>query len=328
VALSTDKACNPVNLYGATKLCSDKLFVAGNAYVGNGQDTRFSVVRYGNVMGSRGSVIPFFRSIAKNGELTITDERMTRFMITLEQAVELVLKALSSAMGGEVYVRKTSSMKVVDIARTISPQAKLRFVGVRPGEKLHEQMITKEDARNAIEFDDYYIILTQIEFADGRYHCYRNAPRCPEGFVYSSETNQSWMTQETLAKWIDMEYGKVEDYSSHTPCERPQDVDDILAPIEIEIQTSLKDDACAAQSLCSALESIKNKDFDEALSILSQNGEKFGHIPVGELLIAVTHQRKGDTLLAQQSVFNVLSKNPENGLARKLMYSLGDTNKL
>ena len=161
VALSTDKASQPINLYGATKLCSDKLFIAGNSYSGLKQ-TRFAIVRYGNVMGSRGSVIPFFIEQAKIGELTITDERMTRFMITLEQGVNLVWDAFSDMEGGEIYVKKIPSMKITDIAKAVSDTAKQKIIGIRPGEKVHEQMIGTEDASYTYEYSEYYKILPQI----------------------------------------------------------------------------------------------------------------------------------------------------------------------
>ncbi len=161
VALSTDKACNPINLYGATKLASDKVFVAGNSYSGQ-HDTRFAVVRYGNVMGSRGSVIPFFRSVMNTGVLPVTDDRMTRFMITLEQGVELVWKAFEDMVGGEIYVKKIPSMKVADLAKAVAPKAEIRIVGIRPGEKLHEQMISEEDAMFTYKYDGYYKILPAI----------------------------------------------------------------------------------------------------------------------------------------------------------------------
>ena len=207
VALSTDKACNPINLYGAAKLSSDKLFVAGNSYVG-GHATRFAVVRYGNVMGSRGSVIPLFRKLAPTGVLPITDERMTRFMITLEQGVNLVWKAFEDMVGGEIYVQKIPSMKVVDIARTIAPQAHLKIVGIRPGEKLHEIMISAEDARSTYEYMTYYKILPQIHewsrdplrIGDGK--------ACLEGFAYSSDSNQAWMQPDELRGWMRTEYGE------------------------------------------------------------------------------------------------------------------------
>jgi UDP-N-acetylglucosamine 4,6-dehydratase (inverting) len=205
VALSTDKACNPINLYGATKLCSDKLFVAGNSYAGS-HDTRFAVVRYGNVMGSRGSVIPFFHSIANAGEFPITDERMTRFMITLEQGVELVWLALENCVGGEIYVKKIPSMKVVDIAKAINPKAKIKIVGIRPGEKLHEQMISIEDARYSYEYESYFKILPQIhEWSIDPIRIGDGKP-CLEGFCYSSGNNDSWMTPEQLQEWIKKEY--------------------------------------------------------------------------------------------------------------------------
>ncbi|MCV0437852.1 MAG: UDP-N-acetylglucosamine 4,6-dehydratase (inverting) [Hydrogenophaga sp.] len=201
VALSTDKASSPANLYGATKLASDKLFVAGNSYAG-GDDTRFAVVRYGNVMGSRGSVIPYFLSIAKNGVLPITDERMTRFMITLEQGVELVWHAFSDMVGGEIYVKKIPSMKVVDIARATAPQARLEVVGIRPGEKLHEQMIGPEDAPHTYEYPEHYKILPAI-------HNWSEDPgRISEGvkvdadFTYRSDNNREWMDVKALQAWI------------------------------------------------------------------------------------------------------------------------------
>lgn len=205
IALSTDKACNPINLYGATKLCSDKLFVAGNAYTG-AQETAFCVVRYGNVMGSRGSVIPYFCSIAQKGELPITDERMTRFMITLEQGVDLVMRALKEGIGGEIFVPKIPSMKVIDIAKTIAPKAKLKMVGIRPGEKIHEVMISEEDARTTYEYDAYYKILPPIH---DWHHCAQrigSGKKCLEGFCYSSGNNQQWMKTDELKAWIKNEY--------------------------------------------------------------------------------------------------------------------------
>lgn len=206
VALSTDKACNPINLYGATKLCSDKLFVAGNAYVSR-KNAAFCVVRYGNVMGSRGSVIPYFLTIAKDGELPITDKRMTRFMITLEQGVALVLRALREGMGGEIFVPKISSMKVVDIAKTIAPKAKLKIVGIRPGEKIHEMMISEEDARTTYEYGDYYKILPAIYDWHHSSERIGSGRKCPEGFSYSSGKNTIWMEPAILKRWIRKEYG-------------------------------------------------------------------------------------------------------------------------
>jgi UDP-N-acetylglucosamine 4,6-dehydratase/5-epimerase len=208
VAISTDKACNPINLYGATKLCSDKLFIASNSYSG-AQDTRFSVVRYGNVMGSRGSIIPFFLSLAKNGkEIPVTDEHMTRFMISLEQGVQLVCIALSNCIGGEIYIKKIPSMKVIDIARVVAPNAKIKIVGIRPGEKMHEQMITKEDASYTYEYEEYYKILPAIYNWNIDGARIGNGTLCKDGFCYSSDTNPQWMTTEMFRAWMKSEYGE------------------------------------------------------------------------------------------------------------------------
>ncbi len=201
VALSTDKASSPVNLYGASKLVSDKLFVAGNAYVG-GHDTRFGVVRYGNVMGSRGSVIPFFLSLNGRRRLPITDTRMTRFMVTVEQGVELVCHALADMEGGEIYVQKAPSMKIVDIARAINPRAELEIVGTRPGEKLHEQMVGSEDSRHTFEYDGYYKIMPTINGA-GNGSRIKNGRKIPADFVYASDTNSEWMSVDALRGWIE-----------------------------------------------------------------------------------------------------------------------------
>ena len=201
VALSTDKASSPVNLYGATKLCSDKLFIAGNSYVGY-KDTRFAIVRYGNVMGSRGSVIPLFEEQAKTGRITITDERMTRFMITLEQGVELVWHAFEDMEGGEIYVKKIPSMCIGDIADAVSATAEKDIIGIRPGEKLHEQMIGAEDAHFTYEYKGYYKILPQIfDWSEDKNRIKDGKP-AEEGFIYSSENNMEWMTIETLREWI------------------------------------------------------------------------------------------------------------------------------
>lgn len=201
VALSTDKASSPANLYGATKLASDKLFVAGNAYSGGGE-TKFAVVRYGNVMGSRGSVIPFFQSIAQQGKLPITDPRMTRFMITLEQGVDLVWHAFEDMVGGEIYVKKIPSMNILDIAKTVAPDASHEIVGIRPGEKLHEQMIGPEDALYTYEYPEHYKILPAI-------HRWCEDPKRINGgtkvatdFIYSSDNNTEWMSTEDLRIWI------------------------------------------------------------------------------------------------------------------------------
>lgn len=201
VALSTDKASSPINLYGATKLASDKLFVAGNSYSGDGS-TRFSVVRYGNVMGSRGSVIPFFISQKNSGSLPITDERMTRFMITLNDGVELVWSAFGDMEGGEIYVKKIPSMKVVDIANAIAPNAKLDYVGIRPGEKLHEQMIGQEDAPYTYEYSDCYKILPAIHSWNLDQNRIKTGKLVDPNFYYTSDNNQWWMTKEELNSWV------------------------------------------------------------------------------------------------------------------------------
>jgi UDP-N-acetylglucosamine 4,6-dehydratase (inverting) len=201
VALSTDKASSPINLYGATKLASDKLFVAGNSYSGS-HDTRFSVVRYGNVMGSRGSVIPYFMSIRDKGVLPITDERMTRFMISLEQGVQLVWHAFDDMMGGEVYVKKIPSMRITDVAKAVSPDARLEVVGVRPGEKLHEQMIGAEDAAYTYEYDEHFKILPAIHNWSADPGRIKDGRRVPDGFVYCSDTNPDWMSIPQLQAWL------------------------------------------------------------------------------------------------------------------------------
>jgi len=201
VALSTDKASSPVNLYGATKLASDKLFVAGNSYAG-GHDTRFAVVRYGNVMGSRGSVIPFFLSIREKGVLPITDARMTRFMISLEQGVELVWHAFDDMEGGEVYVKKIPSMKVVDLAAAIAPEAKLEFVGIRPGEKLHEQMISEEDSFYTYEYPEHFKILPAINNWHTSSERIKDGRKVAEGFSYTSDNNTEWMSEQALQAWV------------------------------------------------------------------------------------------------------------------------------
>jgi UDP-N-acetylglucosamine 4,6-dehydratase (inverting) len=201
VALSTDKASSPINLYGATKLASDKLFVAGNSYSGR-HNTRFGVVRYGNVMGSRGSVIPLFVQLRNKGALPITDERMTRFMISLEQGVELVWHAFADMEGGEIYVKKIPSMKVVDLARVVAPEAKLEVVGIRPGEKVHEQMIGEEDSFHTYEYEDYYKILPAINNWSSCSNRIKNGRRVSEGFSYTSDGNSDWMTDQELKDWL------------------------------------------------------------------------------------------------------------------------------
>ena len=203
VALSTDKASSPINLYGATKLASDKLFVAGNSYAG-ANDTRFAVVRYGNVMGSRGSVIPFFLSLKDSASLPITDARMTRFMISLEQGVELVWHAFDDMEGGEIYVKKIPSMTITDIGRVVAPDARQEIVGIRPGEKLHEQMIGVEDAYHTYEYPEYFKILPAIHEWSKDANRIKDGRPVPEGFSYTSDNNADWMSDTDLEKWISL----------------------------------------------------------------------------------------------------------------------------
>ena len=200
VALSTDKASSPINLYGATKLASDKLFVSANAYSANA--TKFSVVRYGNVMGSRGSVIPFFESLKHTGQLPITDESMTRFMITLDEGVALVLTAFNVMCGGEIFVKKIPSMNILDIAKAVSPDAETNIVGLRPGEKLHEQMIGIDDAPFTFEFDDHYRILPQLNDYYKEPNYISVGKPVKKNFSYTSNENTEWMTSSDLAIWI------------------------------------------------------------------------------------------------------------------------------
>jgi len=208
VALSTDKASNPINLYGATKLASDKLFVAANAYAGT-HGTRFAVVRYGNVMGSRGSVIPFFLSLADTGVLPITDSRMTRFMITLEQGVELVWHAFDDMQGGEIYVKKIPSMSILDIANVTVPGAKHKIIGIRPGEKIHEQMIGPEDAPHTYAYNDYYKILPMIHNWSLDPLRIKGGMKVADAFTYSSDSNTDWMSVDDLREWIKNNFGRI-----------------------------------------------------------------------------------------------------------------------
>jgi UDP-N-acetylglucosamine 4,6-dehydratase (inverting) len=203
VALSTDKASSPINLYGATKLASDKLFVASNSSYAGGFKTTFSVVRYGNVIGSRGSIIPFFLSIKNKEELPITDERMTRFMISLKEAVETVWYAFGDMIGGEIYVKKIPSMKILDIAKAIAPDHNYKIIGIRPGEKLHEQLISSDESHSTYEYPSYYKILPSInEWKTDKLRV-KDGQKVTDGFHYSSDNNSKWMTQDDLKLWID-----------------------------------------------------------------------------------------------------------------------------
>ena len=196
IALSTDKAASPINLYGATKLCSDKIFTAARAYAG-ARDIKFSVVRYGNVFGSRGSVIPFFLQERAKGVLPITDERMTRFWITLQQGVDFVLDCISRMKGGEVFVPKIPSMKIIDLAKALAPECKLNFIGIRPGEKIHEVMVGSDDARTTLEFDEYFVIGWNVHRDD------LEGKPCPLNFKYGSDNNDQWLTVEQLRQYVE-----------------------------------------------------------------------------------------------------------------------------
>ena len=202
LALSTDKACNPINLYGATKLCSDKLFIAANAYAGN-KGTRFAVVRYGNVLGSRGSVIPFFKKQAESGVIPITDERMTRFWITLSEAVGFVRSCLNRMTGGELFIPKIPSMKIMDLAAAIAPKAKVKIVGIRPGEKLHELMISADDSRNLFEAPKFFVKLPDFPFWEIEKP--KSTVAIEPGFEYASNTNPQWLTTPDLRKLLKQE---------------------------------------------------------------------------------------------------------------------------
>ncbi|MCM8782386.1 MAG: UDP-N-acetylglucosamine 4,6-dehydratase (inverting) [Candidatus Omnitrophica bacterium] len=210
IALSTDKACNPINLYGATKLCSDKLFVAANVYSGF-EEIRFSVVRYGNVLASRGSVIPFFKERAKTGILPITDPRMTRFWITLDQGAHFVLMCLSRSKGGEIFVPKIPSMRITDLAKAIAPHCRYEIIGIRPGEKLHETLISEDEARNTVEFKECYVVQSNSAFRNELLNSNNSKGRlCPDGFRYTSDTNKDWLTIEELKQLIEK---TADDYS-------------------------------------------------------------------------------------------------------------------
>ncbi len=195
MAISTDKAVYPVNLYGATKMVAEKLFIQGNSYTG-GRKTMFSCARYGNVIGSSGSVVPLFEEQKKKGEITITDERMTRFWITLEQGIRFVINCIANMKGGEIFVPKIPSMKIIDLAEVIAPEAKKNIIGIRPGEKLHEILLTKEETRHAREFDEYFIIEPEYPFW-GKDN-YQDGKLVPDGFRYTSETNDQWITEDQM----------------------------------------------------------------------------------------------------------------------------------
>lgn len=199
IAISTDKAVNPINLYGATKLTAEKMFTQGNSYSGKG-GTKFSCARYGNVVGSRGSIVPLFKKQKEKGVLTITDERMTRFWVTVENGVKFVIKCIERMKGGEIFVPKIPSVKLTDIARSIAPKAKLKFIGIRPGEKINEVLLTEEESRHALEFKDFFLIEPEFPWWGKLIH--KGAKRLKDGFRYTSDTNDWWLTKEEIKRML------------------------------------------------------------------------------------------------------------------------------
>jgi len=212
IAISTDKAVNPISLYGATKLCAEKLFVQGNAYAG-GRGIRFSCARYGNVVGSRGSVVPTFLEQRQNGKITITDPRMTRFWITVEQGVEFVIQCIALMQGGEIFVPKAPSMNILDLAKAVDAGCAVEYIGIRPGEKLHEVLIGQDEARNTIEYDDFFTIVPVHHPWEGQPATTRTdgGRRCPEGFRYGSDTNSRWLTIDELQRMLGIPTGGLTD---------------------------------------------------------------------------------------------------------------------
>lgn len=200
IAISTDKAVSPANLYGATKLCMEKLIAAGNSYVGGKRQTKLSCVRYGNVVGSRGSIIPLFKKQNSNGVVTVTDKRMTRFWITLEHGVEFVIKCIEIMKGGEIFVPKIPSMKILDLANIITPKCKIKYIGIRPGEKINECLIIKEEARHTLEYNSFFVIMPEHSWSTNNL---KKGKALPEGFQYSSDENKKWLTKKELKRIID-----------------------------------------------------------------------------------------------------------------------------
>lgn len=200
IAISTDKAVNPVNLYGATKMCMEKLFVAANAYVGEKRRTKMACARYGNVIGSRGSVIPLFKKQSSTGTITMTDKRMTRFWLTLEQGVEFVIKRIEMMHGGEIFIPKIPSMKIVDLAKAIAPKCKIEFIGIRPEEKIHECLLTEDEARHAVEYEDSFVIMPDHPWWSSKN--YSDGKKLAEGFRYTSDLNGNWLTERELQKML------------------------------------------------------------------------------------------------------------------------------
>lgn len=200
MAISTDKAVNPVNLYGATKMCMEKMFIAANAYVGEERQTKMSCVRYGNVVGSRGSAIPLFKEQKTTGKITVTDERMTRFWITLDQGVGFVIRCIEMMHGGEIFVPKVPSMKIVDLAKIIAPNCKTEYIGIRPGEKIHECLLTEDEARHALEFDDFFVI--EPDHAWWKKENWKREKPLPDGFRYTSDNNDRWLSPQELKEML------------------------------------------------------------------------------------------------------------------------------
>jgi len=242
VALSTDKAAAPINLYGATKLCSDKLFVSANNFKGK-RDITYSVVRYGNVMGSRGSVIPFFLKKRTEGVIPITDTRMTRFNITLEQGVDLVFHAIAHMWGGEIFVPKIPSYRIMDLAEAVAPGCRKEIVGIRPGEKLHEEMITETDSLNSLEFKNYFVIMPSMQLWDiEEYMKTFDGKRCVQGFRYCSGTNDQWLSIEQLRQMIkeycDPQFEVAAEVSSKPAGVMPLDLNRIVNRVTADIALS------------------------------------------------------------------------------------------
>lgn len=320
IALSTDKACNPVNLYGATKLCSDKLFVAGNSYSGS-QPTSFAVVRYGNVMGSRGSVIPFFLKQAVTGTLPVTDERMTRFMLTLPQAVELVWYAMQDSLGGEIYVPKIPSMKVVDIARAVAPHAELKFIGMRPGEKLHEEMISEVDARTTVEYSDHYKILPEILARRARSN---DGVKCQSDFRYASNTNTLWMSIAELRTWIQNSYLEKDSAKDENPSSDSEPEQTLI----LELDDLLDGEEVSSRSeVASIVRLYRECKFNKVLSEIDRiEGDKGEAGPRDKLRLQVIKALSRSQLGQQEEAIRILaahlSKEPASRLAGKLLLSL------
>lgn len=295
IALSTDKACNPVNLYGATKLASDKIFIAANGR-NSEAGTLFSVVRYGNVMGSRGSVIPFFLSRQGEKKIPITDTRMTRFMITLDQAVDLVLFALAESVGGEIYVPKLPSMNIMDIAATIVPDAEAEIIGVRPGEKLHEEMISEIDARSALEYPDHFKIFPQIKLPVGPHEYGIPGTPCADGFRYASDVNTEWMTKDYLRSWLEQEKGMLGYYGSNVHASTDAVFTLLESQLLLELQGWQPRGEGERERLATLLEAYRRQDFRAVAQTVSRVVTKDGGNGALEVLRILAEGRLGHTV--------------------------------